>query len=83
MRSTSVTWGQRVNMETRLAALAARRLRGGFGGAVVVLARTGQARAIAEKVVAEYREKTGRNGAVLVPEEASGVSSRGDEMTRT
>jgi galactokinase len=35
---------------------------GGFGGAVIVLARAGQARAIAEKVVAEYREKTGRNG---------------------
>jgi galactokinase len=51
---------------------------GGFGGAVIVLARAGQARAIAEKVTAEYREKTGRNGAVLVPEEASGVSSKGD-----
>jgi len=49
---------------------------GGFGGAIVLLARTGQARSIAEKVVAEYREKTGRNGAVLVPEEASGVSSK-------
>jgi galactokinase len=45
---------------------------------VIVLARSGQARAIAEKVTAEYREKTGRNGAVLVPEEASGVSSKGD-----
>jgi galactokinase len=41
---------------------------GGFGGSVVVLTRAGQARAIADRVTAEYRERTGRNGRVLVPQ---------------
>jgi galactokinase len=41
---------------------------GGFGGSIVVLTRAGEARAIADRVVAEYRKRTGRNGAVLVPE---------------
>jgi galactokinase len=41
---------------------------GGFGGSIVVLTRAGEARAIADRVVAEYRQRTGRNGAVLVPE---------------
>jgi len=41
---------------------------GGFGGSVVLLTRAGEARVIAERVAAEYRERTGKNGAVLVPQ---------------
>jgi galactokinase len=41
---------------------------GGFGGSVVLLTRTGEARAIADRVAAEYRKRTGREGVVLVPE---------------
>ena len=44
---------------------------GGFGGSIVLLAQAGHARAAAEKAAAEYRDRTGENGAVLVPE-ASG-----------
>jgi galactokinase len=47
----------------------ARMTGGGFGGAVVLLARAGEGRGIADRVTAEYRGKTGRNGEVLVPEE--------------
>jgi galactokinase len=47
----------------------ARMTGGGFGGAVVLLTRAGEGRAIAERVASEYRGKTGRNGEVLVPAE--------------
>jgi len=40
---------------------------GGFGGAVVVLARAGSARPVAERVAARYRERCGRTATVLVP----------------
>jgi galactokinase len=42
---------------------------GGFGGAVVVLTRAGQGREIGERLVAEYRKRTERPGALLVPAE--------------
>jgi galactokinase len=41
---------------------------GGFGGSVVLLTRVGDARSIAERVAAEYRERSGKPGAVLVPQ---------------
>ena len=46
---------------------------GGFGGSVVILARTGQARPMAERVAAHYGAAAGRTPAVLVP--AGGDSS--------
>src|SRR5262249_27778008 len=46
--------------------LGARMTGGGFGGAVVVLARPGQARAAAVRVAAAYAERVG-GGRVLVP----------------
>ncbi len=45
----------------------ARMTGGGFGGAVVVLAERGAARAAAERAARAYHEKTGRAGRVLVP----------------
>jgi galactokinase len=44
---------------------------GGFGGAVVLLTRAGEARATAERVAAQYRDTTGENGRVLVPQDPS------------
>jgi galactokinase len=43
---------------------------GGFGGSVVILARPGTAADVAQKVSAAYTAKTGRSGAVLVPQAA-------------
>ena len=43
---------------------------GGFGGSVVMLARPGTAGDVAQKVSAAYTAKTGRSGAVLVPQTA-------------
>jgi galactokinase len=43
---------------------------GGFGGSVVMLARPGTAADVAQKVSAGYSAKTGRSGAVLVPQAA-------------
>ncbi len=40
---------------------------GGFGGAVVVLARAGKGREVGERLVEEYRSRTERPGALLVP----------------
>ena len=47
---------------------------GGFGGSVLLLAARGAARAAAEAVAGDYRERTGRSASVLLPVEA-GVSS--------
>jgi galactokinase len=47
---------------------------GGFGGSVVMLAHAGRARNAAERIVAEYRKKTGLPGSVMVPE-ISGASA--------
>ncbi|MCS6914405.1 MAG: galactokinase family protein [Myxococcales bacterium] len=47
--------------------LGARLCGGGFGGAVVVATKAGQARQVAEQVVGRYRQSTGRPGAVLWP----------------
>ncbi|MBI2392077.1 MAG: galactokinase [Deltaproteobacteria bacterium] len=51
------------------AILGARLTGGGFGGAIVALARVGEARAAGERVVEQYRRKTGRPGRLLVPSE--------------
>jgi galactokinase len=40
---------------------------GGFGGAVVLLAKSGRAAAAGAEIRDEYRRETGRNAAVLVP----------------
>jgi galactokinase len=40
---------------------------GGFGGAVVLVAKAGTGRAAAEEITDTYRQQTGRPGAVLVP----------------
>jgi galactokinase len=48
--------------------LGARLTGGGFGGSVVVLARSGQGRAAAARAVERYRAETGKPGAVVTPE---------------
>jgi len=40
---------------------------GGFGGAVVVLARAGSGRAVGVRIVGEYRRRSGRTATLLVP----------------
>lgn len=40
---------------------------GGFGGAVVILARRGHGSRVAVAVCNSYRDQTGRHGVVLVP----------------
>jgi galactokinase len=45
----------------------ARMTGGGFGGAVVMLAKQDRARAAAERIAAAYREKTSLNGTILMP----------------
>jgi len=40
---------------------------GGFGGSVVILARSGTARRVGEDVARAYAERSGRGPAVLVP----------------
>ena len=47
--------------------LGARLTGGGFGGAVVMIARTGSGRTAAEYISAEYFRHTGRTGVILVP----------------
>ena len=47
--------------------VAARLTGGGFGGAVVMIARAGRARQAGEDVRAAYVRQTGRTGVVLVP----------------
>jgi len=48
--------------------LAARMSGGGFGGSVVMLAKAGRGRAAASAVLADYREATGRDGRIIVPD---------------
>ena len=45
----------------------ARMTGGGFGGAVVMLARAGQGRAAAERVAAGYGAQVGRQATILSP----------------
>jgi len=62
-----------VNTLVRLARRApgvvgARMTGGGFGGAIVVLGQPEGLRAVMERVVADYRRRTGLSGRVLLPE---------------
>ena len=62
-----------VNTLVRLARKApgvfgARMTGGGFGGAIVVLGQPEGLRAVMERVVADYRRRTGLSGRVLLPE---------------
>jgi galactokinase len=50
---------------------------GGFGGSVVMLARSGCGRNAAEMVLASYRHATGQDGRIIVPEFADGNPSDG------
>src|SRR5207253_4173487 len=45
----------------------ARMTGGGFGGAVVMLARAGEGRAAAERIVAAYDARIGRQATILSP----------------
>jgi galactokinase len=45
----------------------ARMTGGGFGGSVVVLARAGEGRRVAERIASAYAERSGRQPTVLVP----------------
>jgi galactokinase len=40
---------------------------GGFGGAVVIAARSGRAAAAGARIAAAYAQRTGHDGRVLVP----------------
>jgi galactokinase len=40
---------------------------GGFGGSIVALARPEEAAAAGERIARRYRERTGREGKLLVP----------------
>jgi galactokinase len=44
---------------------------GGFGGAVVLIAKAGRAGSAAQEVCRSYAQRTGRHGAVLVPPQSS------------
>jgi len=56
--------------------LGARMTGGGFGGAAVALVRRGSEQALAERVVARYRQETGRAGGWLLSRPAGGGSAR-------
>jgi len=51
---------------------AARLTGGGFGGSVVMLAKAGRGRAAAEAVLGAYRDATGRDGRIIVPDSGDG-----------
>jgi galactokinase len=51
------------------AVFGARLTGGGFGGAIVALARSGQEAGAARRIVGRYAEATGRRGAILLPME--------------
>ena len=57
-------------------AVAARMTGGGFGGAIVALARSNEAGALADGVVAAYRVHAGRDGRAYVCESVDGAASR-------
>jgi galactokinase len=57
-------------------AMAARMTGGGFGGSIVLLADVGSASALADAVVAVYRERTGRDGRSYVCESVDGAAVR-------
>jgi len=50
---------------------------GGFGGSIVMLARRGEGRSIAERVAHTYAESTGRAASVRMPEAATPTSPTG------
>ena len=57
-----------VDLARRLPAVYGARLTGGgFGGAIVVLARAGHAREVGRRVASQYAAQTGRRPSVLVP----------------
>ena len=53
----------------------ARMTGGGFGGAVVMLARAGEGRAAAERIAAAYGAQVGRQATILAPLAIDGASS--------
>lgn len=55
-------------------AVAARMTGGGFGGSIVVLAEAARANALADEVVAAYRERTGREGRFYVCASVDGAA---------
>ena len=57
-------------------AVAARMTGGGFGGAIVALADSSSARALAEAVVEAYRARTGRAGKAYVCSSVDGAAVR-------
>ena len=63
-----------VDLAYELGAVAARMTGGGFGGSIVVLADVGSASAVADAVVAAYRERTGREGRFYVCETVDGAA---------
>jgi galactokinase len=48
--------------------IGARLTGGGFGGSVVMLARAGTGRIVAERIATGYAKRSGRHGRILVPE---------------
>ena len=64
-----------VDLAYERGAVAARMTGGGFGGSIVVLAEADEAHALAEDVVAAYRERTGRDGRFYVCASVDGASA--------
>ena len=62
-------------------AVAARMTGGGFGGSIVILAEVERASALAEAIVADYRERTGREGRFDVCESVDGASAQGRDRS--
>ena len=64
-----------VDLAYERGAVAARMTGGGFGGSIVVLAEADEAHALADDVVAAYRERTGRDGRSYVCASVDGASA--------
>jgi len=64
-----------VDLAYERGAVAARMTGGGFGGSIVVLAEADEAHALADDVVAAYRERTGRDGRFYVCASVDGASA--------
>ena len=64
-----------VDLAYERGAVAARMTGGGFGGSIVVLAEADEAHALADDVVAAYRERTGRDGRCYVCASVDGASA--------
>ncbi len=65
-----------VDLAYERGAVAARMTGGGFGGSIVVLAEAEEAHALADDVVAVYRERTGREGRCYVCGSVDGAAVR-------